>query len=302
MKKSLMRILSFTLCMILAVSLLGASGVDALAEDSMNSAGQDAVIDIQSAQAQAPVAAEPASAPAPAPAALPASSGNSAEALAASLRANLPAPPAVDITSWQFVLANPYNSIGVDTYPETNYIEGQEIGSLILEPAVNFLSAAREAGYSAWISVAYRNSEYIGNIYRRFLWGEDPNPVRASTVTLAPGCSDHQTGLAIDFTDNPAFTANYNEFEDGYMGDTELYRWLKEHCAEYGFIERYPAGKEEFYGLCCEHPAHFRYVGQEAAKYITENNLCLEEFLMLYDEGYVYLPEAGAGLRISERR
>ena len=283
MKKSFTRIFAVLLCMALALSLPGVIGADAFAEEGQNPAGQGAEIEMQGPQVEVQTAPQPAVPP------------------AAPQPGSLPAPPAVDLTSWQFVLANSYNSIGVDTYPETNYIEGQEIGSIILEPAMNFLYAAREAGYSAWISVAYRNGEYVGNIYRRFLWGENPDPVKASKVTLAPGCSDHQTGLAIDFTDNPAYTANYNEFEDGYMGDTELYRWLVEHCAEYGFIERYPAGKEEFYGLCCEHPAHFRYVGQEAAKYIMDNHLCLEEFLMLYDNGYVYLPEAGAGLRVNER-
>ena len=52
-----------------------------------------------------------------------------------------------------------------------------------------------------------------------------------------------------------------------------------------------PEGKEEYYGVACQHPAHFRYVGKEAAKYMTENNLCLEEFIMLYDESLVFLPK-----------
>ena len=86
------------------------------------------------------------------------------------------------------------------------------------------------------------------------------------------------------------------------MADTELLVWLKEHCTEYGFIFRYPEGKEEFYGLKCRHPAHFRYVGKEAAEYITENGLCLEEFLMMYEGNTVYIPEAGFGMRIDERR
>jgi LAS superfamily LD-carboxypeptidase LdcB len=108
---------------------------------------------------------------------------------------------------------------------------------------------------------------------------------------LGPGLSDHQTGLALDFTDRSDLNAMYDEFEDGYMKDTELYQWLVEHCAEYGFILRYPEGKEEYYGTPCQHPAHFRYVGKEAAEYIMANNLCLEEFIMLYDESLVFLPK-----------
>ena len=100
----------------------------------------------------------------------------------------------------------------------------------------------------------------------------------ASAHALASGLNDHQTGLSVDFTDRIDRTSLYSEFEDEYMRDTELYRWAVENCADYGFILRYPEGKEEFYGLACAHPAHFRYVGKEAARYIMDNGLCLEEF------------------------
>ena len=56
---------------------------------------------------------------------------------------------------------------------------------------------------------------------------------------------------------------------------------MKAHCAEYGFILRFPDGKEDITGIMYE-PWHFRYVGEDAAKYIMENKLCLEEFVALY--------------------
>ncbi len=56
--------------------------------------------------------------------------------------------------------------------------------------------------------------------------------------------------------------------------------WLQEHCAEYGFIYRYPKEKQEITGWY--EPWHFRYVGKDAATYIMENDLCLEEFIELY--------------------
>ena len=58
-------------------------------------------------------------------------------------------------------------------------------------------------------------------------------------------------------------------------------QWLAEHCAEYGFILRFPADKTDVTGVMGE-SWHFRYVGPEAASYIMENGLCLEEFLALY--------------------
>jgi hypothetical protein len=60
---------------------------------------------------------------------------------------------------------------------------------------------------------------------------------------------------------------------------------MNEHCAEYGFIVRYPESKKEVYGMSC-YPGHYRYVGTEAAQYIMDNDLCLEEFLALYGKTF----------------
>ncbi len=199
-------------------------------------------------------------------------------------------PPALDITGFPFLLANSYNSIGWEYQPEYASFEGQGVDQRIFEPLQSFLNAAREAGFSVWCSVIYRNPEYLSNRYLSYVWNVNSDPVAASEHVLAQGLDEHQTGLCADFTDQPCYSASYTEFDDEYMKDTDLYRWLVEHCTDYGFILRYPEGKEAFYGLACRHPAHFRYVGIEAAKYITEHDLCLEEFLLLYENNTVYLP------------
>jgi D-alanyl-D-alanine carboxypeptidase len=90
-----------------------------------------------------------------------------------------------------------------------------------------------------------------------------------------PGTSEHQTGLCCDITDK------YYSAMDVSQMDQNLLTWLREHCAEYGFILRYPGNKESITGW--NEPWHYRYVGVEAAKYMTENNLCLEEFRKLYE-------------------
>ena len=83
---------------------------------------------------------------------------------------------------------------------------------------------------------------------------------------------------------------------DYIVADTNIsedaIRWLMEHCTDYGFVFRYPAEKAPWYGVPCSH-AHFRYVGVEAAKFMTEHDLCLEEFLSLYDPDLVYVPDHG---------
>lgn len=202
----------------------------------------------------------------------------------------LPPKPEVDIYSWEFKLANSYNSIG-EYRPSYATFEEQGINSRILQPAMDFLQAARNAGFNVWCSTALRNYEYLDYHFQSFRFSKAKDALDAANRMLGPGLNEHQTGLAIDFTDKMDLSAFYHEFEDDYMKDTELYQWLVEHCTEYGFVLRYPEGKEEFYGVACQHPAHFRYVGKEAAEYMTENNLCLEEFIMLYDESLVFLPK-----------
>ena len=83
------------------------------------------------------------------------------------------------------------------------------------------------------------------------------------------------TGLAVDIADR-----YYNSLSSANI-DQDLLDWLTEHCAEYGFILRYPALKESVTGW--NEPYHFRYVGTTAAEYIMERGLCLEEFIELYE-------------------
>ena len=82
-----------------------------------------------------------------------------------------------------------------------------------------------------------------------------------------PGASEHQTGLAFDVT-----AENNGGFET-----TVQYSWLCDNAYKYGFIQRYPAGKESITGIAYE-PWHYRYVGVEVATFIHEKGITLEEF------------------------
>ena len=93
----------------------------------------------------------------------------------------------------------------------------------------------------------------------------------AYAVAAKPGYSEHHTGLAVDIvSDNLEVSTN-----------DELWAWLAEHCADYGFILRYPEGKTHITGITYE-PWHFRYVGLKAAKIIMSEGLTLEEYLEIY--------------------
>lgn len=88
-----------------------------------------------------------------------------------------------------------------------------------------------------------------------------------------PGASDHQTGLGCDVVPRSWRDKSMNSS----MASTEECQWMAEHCAEFGFIIRYPEDKEDITEINYE-PWHLRYVGVPAATYIMENGLCLEEF------------------------
>ena len=195
----------------------------------------------------------------------------------------LPEPPDIDIESWEFLYAGP--TCGVGRYhPNITPVYQQYMDSRCADATRAFLDAAHGVGYTAYIGVGYRNWEYTTYWYEKEIakWGSS---YEAAQHGFAPGCSEHSTGLAFDLTDELTYWGDYNNRHDETVADTEVYQWMAEHCKDYGFIVRYPEGKEEQYHRAC-YPGHFRYVGLEAAAYITDNNLCLEEFLALYGKVY----------------
>ena len=180
--------------------------------------------------------------------------------------------PDIDIDSWEYVLVNAEHSIG-EYAPELGEFEGQKLDQRILEPMQKFVGDARAEGLSVFLSSGYRGYEEQQYLFNRKVeqYGEE----QAATIVSRPGTSEHQTGLACDITDE------YYELKNESLENTALYQWMSRHCQEYGFIVRYPKDKEEITGIIYE-PWHFRYVGVEAATYMVEHNLCLEEFVALY--------------------
>lgn len=100
----------------------------------------------------------------------------------------------------------------------------------------------------------------------------------AGTVVAVPGTSEHQLGLTLDFV-----TGSYKNLDEG-IRNTKEYQWTEKHAWEYGYVIRYPKDKSDITGIISE-PWHLRYVGIPAAQLMTEQNLCLEEFLgVAYDD------------------
>ena len=99
---------------------------------------------------------------------------------------------------------------------------------------------------------------------------EESYALARQTISI-PGSGEHCLGLAVDF-----YTKKYHKLEKAFENTPEG-KWLMEHAQEYGFIMRYGEDKVDITGIEYE-PWHYRYVGVEAAEYIKEHNLSLEEF------------------------
>lgn len=178
------------------------------------------------------------------------------------------------------VLANRDNPLPKDYNPSLKYIcNGRlQASPSLYENLVQMLADAKLQGYSYWIASAYRSYEK-----QQGLVDEDVNTFinqgmayetaleEVYRETMPAGCSEHQTGLALDIL----CTNNTNM--DVSQAEEPGNEWLRDNCYKYGFILRYPENKSEITGVNFE-PWHFRYVGKEAAKYIMKNHITLEQF------------------------
>ncbi|MBE6740090.1 MAG: D-alanyl-D-alanine carboxypeptidase family protein [Ruminococcaceae bacterium] len=136
--------------------------------------------------------------------------------------------------------------------------------------------AAKEDGISIWVSSGYRSFSVQKFLYEKYCKAD--GVLVADTYSARPGHSEHQTGLSIDVN-----SASSKEYKTTYK---KVGEWLRENCWDYGFIIRYPEGKEEITGYIHE-PWHVRYVGKANAKKIKDSGLCLEEYLGI-DSKYAY--------------
>ena len=193
-----------------------------------------------------------------------------------------------DEESWSLILVNQSHPIPDDyEIPSlTELANGNAIDSRVYPHLQAMFDDARAQGIYPSITSSYRTTEkqqeLMDNKIAEYISaGYDQDAARelAEEWVAIPGTSEHQTGLVCDITDY------YRELKDSSLELTDTYQWLKAHCAEYGFVVRYPADKsgsaDSITGIIYE-PWHFRYVGVEPATYMMQNNLCLEEFLSLY--------------------
>lgn len=119
---------------------------------------------------------------------------------------------------------------------------------------------------------AYRTQAEQVNIYRDCLLERGPD--YTGKFVALPGCSEHQTGLAIDLGEN----IDGLDFIAPSFPDTGVCQYFRQLAPQFGFVQRYAAGKESITGIAAE-PWHFRYVGCPHSEIMVQEGMCLEEYL-----------------------
>ena len=149
----------------------------------------------------------------------------------------------------------------------------------IAENLKNMLQDARKQGLDPIICSSYRTNSkqvqlYNNKVreYKRQGYNSQKAEELASFWVAIPGTGEHETGLAVDIV------SRKYQILDEEQEETKEQEWLIENSYKYGFILRYPTEKKALTMINYE-PWHYRYVGIENAKYIKENDMCLEEYI-----------------------
>lgn len=171
-----------------------------------------------------------------------------------------PAPVQYDIPGLTYIngvlIANKSYSLPADFAPG--------LDSTCYNQFCKLSSAAAQEGLNIYLSSGFRSYDYQAQIYNNYCARD--GQAAADTYSARPGYSEHQTGLAIDV----------NQIDDSFIGTPEAI-WLENHCHEFGFILRYPQGKQDITGYQYE-SWHIRYVGTDLATQIHASGLTLEEY------------------------
>lgn len=190
--------------------------------------------------------------------------------------------PEFSADDWRLTLVNLQHSISEDyevVLGEVHTLKGMlYCDARIVDDWLAMQRAAKKDGVSLVICSPYRDLQYQKKLFNRqikYYMGLGASYMEAYQLTsefiAVPNTSEHQMGLAFDIV-----TPSYTVLDEGFE-NTAAGKWLAKNSCDYGFILRYPKGKEYITGIEYE-PWHFRYVGVEAARLITEKGITLEEF------------------------
>lgn len=181
---------------------------------------------------------------------------------------------------WNLILVNRTHPIPEDYEVELKNIgSGHQIDARAYDDFRAMIQAAKSEGVYIYVTSSYRDLDKQTDLYNKKVesyvmqgYSYESAKEQAGQVVAVPGTSEHHLGLALDLV-----SSEYRKLDEK-QENTKGFKWLTEHSWEYGFILRYPNGETDITGIIYE-PWHFRYVGLEAAKEITESGLTLEEYV-----------------------
>jgi len=204
--------------------------------------------------------------------------------------------PEIDLELEQYFIVNDDNLLSSAFDPDVSQIPGTYMmwSTAEMSHLTDLIDFMKSKGFTVHIGGAYRSYSFQTQLFNgkasQIALGMgvtdymDPKYQEAAeearTITMYPGASEHQLGLAVDLMDRSYQKLVYENM------DQEFFKVLDEHCAEFGFIKRYPTKKLLLTGW--DEPWHYRYVGVEAATFIMEHDLCYEEFYAHYSAGFTY--------------
>ena len=176
-----------------------------------------------------------------------------------------------DMSDGYLIICNKYHKLKDNYVPDLVSLNGYGGGQMERVAASNFKEMSNDAkkeGISIYNVSGYRSFNTQKNLYNNYVSRD--GKAKADTYSARAGTSEHQTGLATDIN------SVSSSFEN-----TSAFRWLVKNSYKYGFILRYPKGKEYITGYMYE-PWHFRYVGMDVAKVIYEKDITYEEYYATY--------------------
>ena len=150
----------------------------------------------------------------------------------------------------------------------------QKVRKIVYEAFLDMWNSANSEGYYLMVNSSYRTYQDQESVYNNYR--NTSGQTYADSIASRPGYSEHQTGLAIDiFSKTNTSSATFKDSAEA--------KWLKENAHKFGFILRYPEGKEDITGTTYE-AWHYRYVGVDIAKYIYEHDITFDEYYAYFLE------------------
>lgn len=183
----------------------------------------------------------------------------------------------IDKSAWELRLVNASHPLPISFTAKTTAVKNARFDSRAAGTLEKMIDDCNNSGYHLLICSGYRSISYQTTLYKTEIRkaerkGAANAAVEAATVVAKPGTSEHNLGLAVDFG------STTNQLCDETFEKTPEGQWLIQNAYKYGFILRYPKGKEQITGIIYE-PWHYRYVGVAAAKQMHDQGVCLEEYL-----------------------